>query len=165
MKHLWAPWRMQFIKNLRDDAGGCVFCELSMPVEKASEDRDRLILHRGNNCYVLMNRYPYTNGHLLIIPYKHVGNLSELNSDELSEMISLSSKSIEVMSDALNAEGYNCGINIGRAAGAGIVDHIHMHVVPRWCGDTNFLPLFGDARSMPEYLTDTYDRLVGKFGD
>ena len=163
MKHLWAPWRMQFIEDLRNKGDGCVFCELAQPTDDASVERERLILHRGDSCYVLMNRYPYNNGHLLIIPYRHVGTLSDLSSDERSEMMSLSSKSIEILSDALSAEGYNCGINVGKAAGAGIADHVHMHVVPRWCGDTNFLPLFSDTSSMPEYLTDTYDRLIGGF--
>jgi ATP adenylyltransferase len=165
MKHLWAPWRMQFIEDLRSKGEGCVFCELAQPSDDPSVERERLVLHRGDKCYVVMNRYPYNNGHLLIIPNRHFGTLADLSSDERSEMMSLSSKSIEVMTEAINAEGYNCGINLGKAAGAGIVDHVHMHVVPRWCGDTNFLPLFSETRSMPEYLTDTYDRLIAGFRD
>jgi len=150
---------MQFIKELRDKGQGCVFCELMGP----GNDRERLVLYRGKHCYVLMNRYPYNNGHLMVIPYKHTGAISELSKDEHAEIMSLAASSVDIMSRLLEAEGFNCGINIGKVAGAGITDHVHLHVVPRWMGDTNFLPIFGDARSMPEYLMDTYDRLIGEF--
>ena len=155
MERLWAPWRMQFIEELRDTGGGCVFCE----IPSHGDDRARLVLHRGESCYVLMNRFPYNNGHLLILPYRHVGSLSALDDREQTEMMKLCTSSVEVLGSALNAEGFNCGFNLGKSAGAGIVDHIHMHVVPRWCGDANFLPIIGDTRSMPEYLEQTYDRL------
>ncbi|MFA4874333.1 MAG: HIT domain-containing protein [bacterium] len=159
MERLWAPWRMQFIEELRDSSGGCIFCELAA----AGDDRKRLVLSRSELCYVLMNRYPYNNGHLMIVPFKHVASLSELSREEHAEMLSLCARSIEIMKQALGAEGFNCGFNIGAAAGAGIKDHIHLHVVPRWCGDANFLPIIGNTRSMPEYLEETYDRLIPGF--
>lgn len=159
MKHLWAPWRMKFIEELRDTQGGCIFCEVAQP----GDDRERLILHRGTSCYVLMNRFPYNNGHLMIVPYRHLAKMVDLNSEENTEIMSLCAESVEILCTALEAEGVNCGLNIGRAAGAGILDHVHMHVVPRWNGDTNFLPVFSDTRSMPEYLHATYDRLIDGF--
>lgn len=155
MEQLWAPWRMQFIQELRDKGSGCVFCELA----QKGDDRERLVLHRGKCCFVLMNRFPYNNGHLLIIPYRHLGALSALEAKEHAEMMQLCAASVDIMGRLLEAEGFNCGINLGKSAGAGIVDHVHMHVVPRWCGDSNFLPVIGDTRSMPEYLAATYDRL------
>lgn len=152
---------MQFIRELRERSGGCVFCELALQ----GDDRERLILHRGKFSFVLMNKYPYNNGHVMIIPYRHTGVLADLSSDEHMEMMTLCSDSIEVMKKAIEAEGFNCGINIGKVAGAGIRDHVHMHVVPRWNGDNNFMPVLADTRSMPEYLLETYDRLVVGFNE
>lgn len=159
MPNLWAPWRMQFIEDLRGKAAGCIFCEL----QENGDDRERLVLCRWKHSYVVMNRFPYNNGHLLIVPNKHQGRLTDLTDEEQAELMLLNAKSIDILMDALEAEGVNCGINIGRAAGAGIVDHVHMHVVPRWNGDTNFMPLISDTRSMPEYLENTYDRLIDGF--
>lgn len=158
-KNLWAPWRMQFIEDLRNKKQNCIFCEM---LEKG-DDRERLILHRGETSYVMMNRFPYNNGHLLIVPNRHVAAIKDLNPKENEEMMRLTGQSIEIMTEMINAEGFNCGINLGKSAGAGIEDHLHMHVVPRWIGDTNFLPIMSDTRSMPEYLTDTYDRLIDGF--
>lgn len=158
MERLWAPWRMQFIEELRERSS-CIFCELALP----GDDKSRLVLHRGKTCFVLMNRFPYNNGHLMVIPFKHVGELSLLSAPEHAEMMELSAKSVEVMRASIGAEGFNLGVNIGKVAGAGILDHVHMHVVPRWVGDANFLPIISDTRSMPEYLEATYDRLVGGF--
>lgn len=159
MEHLWAPWRMKFIEELRNKGSGCIFCELAAE----GDDRKRLILHRGKRCYAVMNRFPYNNGHLMIVPYKHTGSLDDLSDEENAEIIRFCSHSVKIAEKTLNAEGFNCGFNIGAAAGAGIKDHIHLHVVPRWCGDANFLPIIGDTRSMPEYLEDTYDRMIGEF--
>lgn len=159
MQHLWAPWRMQFIEELRDKSRGCVFCEH----QKDGDDKERLILHRGKTSFVMMNRYPYNNGHLLIIPYRHVAKLSDLNPEEHLEMMGLCAGSADIMSKAIEAEGFNCGLNLGKIAGAGIADHVHMHIVPRWLGDTNFLPVLADTHSMPEYLGQTYDRLIEGF--
>ena len=159
MTNLWAPWRMQFIEDLKNRKDGCIFCEMAL----AGDDRKRLVLHRGKTCYVVMNRYPYNNGHLLVTPYRHVGVIKALTKEEHQEIMELTGASVEIMQTALEAEGINCGINLGKAAGAGIVDHFHMHVVPRWVGDTNFLPVMSETRSMPEYLENTYDRLIGGF--
>lgn len=159
MERLWAPWRMEFIRELRAGSGGCLFCELAL----AGDDRERLVLHRGSRCYVVMNRYPYNNGHMMIVPHQHAGRLSELSEEEGAEVMRLSSWAADIMTRVLEAEGFNCGFNVGRCAGAGIVDHLHLHVVPRWCGDSNFLPVIGETRSMPEYLTATYDRLRLEF--
>jgi ATP adenylyltransferase len=161
MKTLFAPWRIHFIEDLRERTGGCVFCE----VAAASPDLDEknLVLYRGETAYVVMNKYPYISGHLLVIPCKHSGSLSDLSDEERSEIMKLSALSIDIISEALEADGFNCGFNLGRAAGAGIVDHVHLHVVPRWVGDNNFLPVLGDTRSIPEYLERTYQKLVGSF--
>jgi len=150
---------MQFIEDLKNKKGGCIFCELALK----GDDRERLVLHRGKTSFVVMNRFPYNNGHVLISPYRHVGGIKDLSKDEHQEMMELAGESVEVMTRAIEAEGFNCGINLGKAAGAGIVDHIHLHVVPRWVGDTNFLPVMSETRSMPEYLLSTYDRLIGGF--
>ncbi|MFH1830983.1 MAG: HIT domain-containing protein [Pseudomonadota bacterium] len=150
---------MKFIEELRLKGTGCLFCELALE----GDDGKRLILHRGKLCYAVMNRFPYNNGHLMIVPYKHTGSLAELSDEENAEMMRICSESVRIMQKALEAEGFNCGFNIGAVAGAGIKEHIHLHVVPRWCGDANFLPIIGDTRSMPEYLEDTYNRLIGEF--
>lgn len=159
MHNLWAPWRIHFIEDLRNKSDGCVFCSLREP----GDDRTRLILARRTHAYVVMNRYPYNSGHLLIVPTRHHGTLTDLTTDEHVELMQLTAQSVDILTRALNAEGANCGINLGRAGGAGIIDHVHMHVVPRWCGDTNFMPIISDTRSMPEYLEKTYDRLAGEF--
>lgn len=150
---------MQFIEEMKNRKDGCFLCEL----QQKGDDRERLILCRGEHSYIVMNRYPYNNGHLLISPYRHTGSLKDLSKEERQEIMGLAGESVEIMSKAMEAEGFNLGFNLGKAAGAGVVDHVHLHVVPRWVGDTNFLPIMSDTRSMPEYLHSTYDRLVGGF--
>ena len=150
---------MEFIEDLKRQKGGCIFCELALE----GDDRKRLVLHRGKTAFVVMNRFPYNNGHVLISPYRHVATIKELKNEEHQEMLRLAGESVEIMTRAMEAEGFNCGINLGRAAGAGVLDHVHLHVVPRWVGDTNFMPVMSETRSMPEYLLNTYDRLVGGF--
>ncbi len=159
MNNLWAPWRIQFIEDLREKSDGCIFCEMREP----GNDRERLILARFQHAYIVMNRYPYNSGHLLIVPSKHTGKPADLTHEEQAALMELSSQSVEILMDKLGADGANCGMNIGRSAGAGIVDHVHVHVVPRWNGDTNFMPIISDTRSMPEYLESTYGRLVESF--
>lgn len=159
MDNLWAPWRMEFIENLRDSTGGCIFCELA----QAGDDREKLVLCRLNLTYVVMNRYPYNNGHLLLVPFRHQARLVDLTAEEQAELMRLNADSVELLSQTLDCDGVNCGINIGKAAGAGVTDHVHIHVVPRWNGDTNFMPIISDTRSMPEYLENTYDRMVKSF--
>lgn len=159
MEHLWAPWRMKFIEELRSKGSGCLFCELAAE----GDDKKRLILHRGKCVYAVMNRFPYNNGHIMIVPYKHTGSLEDLEDAEYAEIMRICSHSLRIMQKTLEAEGFNCGFNIGKVAGAGVKDHIHLHVVPRWTGDANFLPIIGETRTMLEYLEDTYNRLIGEF--
>lgn len=152
MKSLWAPWRIDYIKGEKED--GCIFCNKP----KDDNDKENLILYRGKTGYIIMNRYPYSNGHLMAVPYKHTSEIKDLGSEERRELMDLTSKCIDILG-AFDAEGFNVGLNMGRAGGAGIEEHLHFHIVPRWSGDTNFMPVISDVRIMPEYLEDTYDAL------
>ncbi len=152
MKSLWAPWRIDYIKGDKED--GCVFCTKSIE-EKNTEN---LILYKGEKNFIIMNRYPYSNGHLMVVPYRHTNVLSDLDQDERLEMMNLTILCMDILK-VVNSEGFNIGMNLGSVAGAGIDDHLHFHVVPRWNGDTNFMPVIGDVRVMPEYLEDTYNTL------
>lgn len=154
MKHLWAPWRIQYIKATpRDD---CIFCTL--PAE--GRDREHHILHRGPLAFVMLNRFPYTSGHLMVVPFRHVAGLDALDDREALDVFHLTTAAMEAIRQTYGPEGFNVGVNIGRAAGAGIVDHVHVHVVPRWVGDTNFMPVLGEVKVLPEDLAVTYDRLA-----
>jgi len=158
VKVLWAPWRMAYIKKARKPTK-CIFCV------KAKERRDarNLLLHRGRHGFVMMNLFPYNSGHLLIAPYRHVKSLEQLPDDAALDLLRLTSLSLKVLRDELKPEGFNVGINLGRVAGAGIEGHVHLHIVPRWNGDTNFMPLFGETRVMPEHLQATYRKLLARF--
>ncbi len=153
MKTLWAPWRIKYIVGEKEK--GCIFCDKP----KENNDEENLILFRGESAYIIMNRYPYSNGHLMTVPYRHTNNMSELNESERLELMNLTTKCIEILG-AMNPDGFNIGMNLGTAGGAGIDDHLHLHVVPRWSGDTNFMPLIADVKVMPEYLQDTYKTLI-----
>ncbi len=155
---LWAPWRMEFILSEKGDE--CIFC--TKPKEK-DHLRDNLVLGTGQHAYVILNRYPYNNGHLMVIPYRHTVQLSDLSDEEALELHQLISKSVTVLSSQCQPDGFNLGVNLGRAAGAGIDRHLHYHVVPRWTGDTNFMPVLAETNSMPEHLLVTYDRLRPHF--
>ena len=157
-KPLWAPWRMEFLTSDKPD--GCVFCALP----KANDDRKNLIVHRGQRCFVILNKYPYNNGHLMIVPTRHLADFRQLDTDEGQELFALAQRSIEVLKQAYGPEGFNVGMNLGAAAGAGIRDHLHLHVVPRWNGDTNFLPVLADVKAMPQHLETSYDQLAAIFG-
>jgi len=154
MEHVWAPWRMKFIRRKRTD--GCVFCTL--PSER-DQLRENLILHLGAECFVILNRYPYTCGHLMVIPHRHTNDFLSLTSAETAESTRLQQVSIGILHETYRPEGINIGMNLGKSAGAGIREHLHWHVIPRWVGDSNFLPIVGNTRSIPEHLVDTYDRL------
>lgn len=156
---LWAPWRMEFVGSA--SAGPCVFCEPAEP----SPDRERLILHRGERVFVLMNRFPYTSAHLMVAPYEHAARLSSLDGETLAELITRVGDCVEILEREVACEGLNVGLNLGSAAGAGIADHLHAHVVPRWRGDTNFMTVVGELRVIPEHLTRTYDRLLPHFSE
>jgi ATP adenylyltransferase len=158
MKVLWAPWRMAYIKNARKPAA-CIFCV------KPRERRDaaNLLLHRGRHGLVMMNLFPYNSGHLLIAPYLHVRSLEQLPDEVSLDLMKLIQLSLRVLRAEMKPEGFNIGLNLGRVAGAGIERHVHFHIVPRWNGDTNFMPLFGEVRVMPEYLETTYRKLKTRF--
>lgn len=158
MDHLWAPWRMEFIRG--EPTPGCVFCRLP---EDRERRRENLVLHVGERCYVVMNRYPYTCGHLLVIPLRHTNDFLGLEADETTEATKLLQDSMRVLAETYQPEGFNLGMNLGHAAGAGVREHLHWHIIPRWIGDSNFLPIVGEARSMPELLLETYDRLRPAF--
>jgi len=157
MEKLWAPWRMQYIGALNE--AGCIFCEKP----RQQKDEENLIVHRGERAFVIMNIFPYNNGHLLIAPYKHVPDLDGLDDDDLLEVMNLTRRSTEALRRAASPHGFNIGINVGQVAGAGIADHIHLHIVPRWSGDTNFMPVVGDTKVIPEALAETYAKLKRGF--
>lgn len=152
MKVLWAPWRIQYITGEKEE--GCIFC--SKPKER--NDKKNLILYTGETSFIIMNRYPYSNGHLMAVPYRHTNNLSELTEEERLELMNLTVKCIDIL-QAIRPDGFNIGMNLGRAGGAGIDDHLHYHIVPRWNGDSNFMSVIADVRVMPEYLEETYETL------
>jgi ATP adenylyltransferase len=152
-ERLWAPWRMEYVTG-GGDQQGCLFC-----ATPAGDDEQGLIVHRGRLAYVLMNLYPYSNGHLMVAPYRHVATPGDLDGGERAELWELLHRSIEVLTAVMQPHGFNAGINLGRVAGAGVVDHLHLHVVPRWNGDTNFMPVLADVKVMPEHLTRTAERI------
>ncbi|NJE10015.1 HIT domain-containing protein [Thermococcus sp. MAR1] len=153
MKIMWAPWRIEYIRSPKHD--GCIFCDFP----KENRDRERLILYRGKHAFVIMNNYPYNPGHVMIAPYRHVGRWEDLTDDELLEMMQLSQLMIKALKRTMNPHGFNMGVNLGRVAGAGIDDHVHLHIVPRWNGDTNFMPVIADTKVIPESLEEAYEEL------
>jgi ATP adenylyltransferase len=155
MKVLWAPWRMGYILS-NDKDNGCIFC----PGKDRSKDEERLILHVGLRSMVMMNRYPYNNGHLLVAPVKHAGGLEQLNNKEGLDLLLMVRKTVEILKEVMNPEGFNVGLNLGRVAGAGMEEHMHFHIVPRWKGDTNFMTILDDVRVIPEHIRDTYRKLL-----
>jgi ATP adenylyltransferase len=157
MEQLWAPWRGKFIETARYE--GCIFCDL--PLE--GHDRKTLILHRGKEAFVIMNAYPYAAGHLMVAPFRHVARLTDLTSSERAEIIDLVARCEAVLTSVMKPEGFNVGFNLGRAAGAGVDKHLHCHIVPRWVGDTNFMPVLGETRVIHEALDKTYDKLKEYF--
>ena len=158
---IWAPWRLAYVKDAAKDAEeGCIFC--AKPA--AEDDRTNLIVHRGERCFVILNKFPYTNGHLMVAPYEHIGALPEIDAETTAEMMALAQQAMRVLEQRYSPHGYNVGFNQGRVAGAGFEHHIHMHVVPRWGGDTNFMPVLADTRVMPQTLEESYEALAGSFG-
>ncbi len=156
MKTLWTPWRMGYI--LGEKGEGCLLCtKQQAPRER---DRENYILYRGATCYIMLNLFPYTNGHLMIVPYRHVARLERLDDRSLYDMMALTRASVAALTQALSPAGFNIGMNLGKAAGAGIVQHLHLHVVPRWRGDVNFMSVLGETRLIPEALDATYEKLL-----
>lgn len=151
---IWAPWRIEYIRGEKET--DCFLCRMFAE----DTDRENLILFRGKTCAMVMNRFPYTSGHLMVCPYRHVADFADLTADEDLEMSDLTRRGIAALRSAMQPEGFNLGTNLGSAAGAGLKDHLHRHIVPRWVGDTNFMAVTGDTHVVPEALTATYDILV-----
>ena len=157
MEQLWAPWRIEYIKKA--DKVGCIFCQ--KPAEES--DASNYILFRGLKNFIIMNSYPYNPGHLMIAPYRHVASLDELTKEELVEHHEIVRCSVTVLTKVFKPDGFNIGMNLGRVAGAGVDKHIHSHIVPRWNGDTNFMPLIAETKVINEALEETYQKLADKF--
>lgn len=158
MKNLWAPWRMEYIRAPEKEQE-CIFCKKI----KMENDQESLLLYRGENAFVMLNLYPYNNGHILIAPYEHVNRTNKLRADCLSEIMELADSSMIILTREMNAQGFNFGANIGSAAGAGIEEHIHFHLVPRWVGDTNFMPILGHTKVQVQGLKETWSQLQPLF--
>ncbi len=156
---MWAPWRMGYVAGDEGRSDGCIFCEL--PTQ--GDDAATYILHRGRRAYVIMNRFPYNNGHVMVVPIDHAASLTDLAPEVTQELMELMRTSQTVIGNAMRPHGFNVGINQGSAAGAGIDEHLHIHVLPRWMGDTNFMPALSDTRVMPQHLDETYALLAEGF--
>ncbi len=157
MRQLWAPWRVEYVSSAKPT--GCIFCDAAA----GSDDRRTMVVHRGRVSFVIMNTFPYNTGHVMVVPYRHQSRLGDSTDEELHELMRTTDLSIRAQERAFRPEGFNVGLNLGRAAGAGIDDHLHIHIVPRWVGDTNFMPVLGDVKVIPEHLQATYQRLVDAF--
>jgi ATP adenylyltransferase len=158
VERLWTPWRMAYIRHAGGADGsdqGCIFCDLPLQ----DDDEANHILARGAHTFVILNAFPYNPGHLMIAPYRHVGDYLELTPDELAETMAFTGTGVRALREGSGAHGFNLGMNLGQVAGAGIVDHLHMHLVPRWGGDTNFMPVLGQTKVLPELLSETWERL------
>ena len=154
MKQLWAPWRLEYIQGA-DEQQGCVFCRAL-----EAEDEAGLVVHRAEHAFVLLNRFPYASGHLMIAPNRHEGEFGKLEGEEPGEIHRLASSALDALAETMSPQGFNVGWNLGRTAGAGVVDHVHMHVVPRWAGDTNFMPVLADVKVLPEALEATRRKIA-----
>ena len=158
MKVLWAPWRMEYILSDKEE-GECIFC----PGDNRSQDQARLVLYVGSLTFVIMNRFPYINGHLLVAPVRHVPDLESLTEKETLDLLLMVRRSIEVLKKVMSPEGFNVGLNLGSVAGAGVEAHLHFHIVPRWNGDTNYMSVLGEVRVIPEHIVETYGKLLPHF--
>ena len=154
MRQLWAPWRLEYIQAA-DEQEGCFFCRAA-----TDDDEDALVVHRGEQAFVLLNRYPYASGHLMVAPLRHEGEFGDLSVREAVEIHRLAASALGALAEAMRPQGFNLGWNLGRIAGAGVVDHVHLHVVPRWAGDANFMPVLADVKVLPEALADTRAKLA-----
>ncbi|MCI0496486.1 HIT domain-containing protein [candidate division KSB1 bacterium] len=157
MDTLWAPWRIEYIKQAKEP--GCIFC--TKPAQR--QDKENFILYRGKTSFVIMNFYPYNNGHLMVVPFRHTSDITELNRDERLEMMDLLSACKEILKAAVSPHGFNIGMNLGEVAGAGVKDHLHFHIVPRWNGDTNYMPICGHTKVVSEGLMETWESLKKSF--
>lgn len=155
-ERLWATWRMPYISGVEKKDDGCIFCDKP----KQDKDAENFILHRGKRTFAIMNLYPYNNGHIMIIPYKHTCDICELDDEESLEIMDMARFFTHIIKEVMHPEGFNVGFNVGRPAGAGIAGHIHMHIVPRWTGDTNFMPVIAETRVISEHIRETYNKLL-----
>ncbi len=158
MERLWTPWRLAYVTEASVEAPGCIFCEALARI-----DTDPLVVHRGRTAFVILNKFPYNNGHLMVVPNRHVGWLSGLEPAELEDVMGLTQAAERALRDVYRPHGFNMGLNLGKSAGAGVLDHLHMHVVPRWTGDTNFVSVVGETRVLPEELPATAEKLRAAF--
>lgn len=164
MDRLWSPWRYEYIKSGSNEQSGqpgaCVFCSLQ---QNPADDEKNLIVHRAAHNFIVLNLYPYVSGHLLIVPYAHLGELDTAPKETTDELMDLTKRCQTILRDAYRPDGFNLGMNLGRSAGAGVADHIHLHILPRWTGDANFMSTIGETRVIPEDLKETYRRLHERF--
>ncbi|NNL77418.1 MAG: HIT domain-containing protein [Desulfobacterales bacterium] len=154
MKTMWAPWRMEYILSARKD--GCIFCD-------ALSQKDDLTLYKGKDTMVVMNKFPYINGHLLVAPIRHVSTLEQLSKHKMGELLATIDRSVDILKQAMRPDGFNVGLNLGKVAGAGVEEHLHFHIVPRWFGDTNAFTVFAEVRVIPEHIKATYENLKPYF--
>jgi ATP adenylyltransferase len=154
MSHLWTPWRLPYLRGEEPLPEDCLFC-----IKPRTPDAEAHILHRGPLVYVILNRYPYNNGHLMVVPYDHVASLEDLSPETVDELMAVAQISLRVLRAAYDPQGFNLGMNVGQAAGAGVADHVHLHIVPRWDADTSYMTIVGGTRTIPEWLDQTYQRL------
>ena len=159
-QRLWAPWRLEYIQSA-DEQPGCFLCEAAA----GGDDEELLVVKRGERALVLLNKYPYASGHLMVAPHRHTGDFGGLEDAETLELQRLAATALDVLGGTMGPHGFNLGWNLGRVAGAGVVDHVHLHVVPRWEGDTNFMPVLADVKVMPEHLSQTRRKLAGAWPD
>jgi ATP adenylyltransferase len=157
MKRIWSPWRVMYIRN--PNPTGCIFCDKP----KEDKDTDNLILLRGKLNFIIMNAFPYNPGHIMVVPYRHIGKIEDLEPDERNDHYEIVSRAVGVLREVSKTDNFNVGMNLGRVAGAGIADHIHTHIVPRWNGDNNFMPVIGETRVISESMADIYNKLKDKF--
>ena len=153
-RQLWAPWRLEYVTSA-DEQEGCVFC-----LAAAGDDEEGLVVGRGRHAFAMLNKFPYSSGHLMVAPFRHVGDFVDLDDEEALEIHRLAGSGIAALAETLSPQGYNIGWNLGRIAGAGITEHVHLHVVPRWAGDTNFMPVLADVKVLPEHLAETRGKLA-----
>jgi ATP adenylyltransferase len=158
MKHLWSPWRLEYLTEPKAD--DCIFCDAA----QGADDREHLVMLRGEHAFIILNRYPYNNGHFMVVPYAHVPSLENLDAAALAEMMQLLNRGLGALRIAMAPDGFNVGANLGSVAGAGIEEHVHLHAVPRWQGDTNFMPVVGNMRVVPQTWTQTYDDIKAALG-
>lgn len=159
MNFLWSPWRMKYIQSQTEKDNNCIFCDLL----NQEDGPKNLIVHRGKTVFVILNRFPYTSGHLMVVPYEHQSSFEELDNSTLSDLMQTTSDCMKKLRKLYNPQAFNIGANVGEAAGAGIAEHVHMHIVPRWNGDTNFMSTLGQTRVLPEELEDTYRKLSAEW--